>query len=45
MGKPIMRPPKKCRNAREGSEAGERGCRGRTEEKKAGVVPLSTSEQ
>lgn len=45
MGKPIMRPPRKCRNARESSKARQRGCIGRMEEEKAGVVPLSTSEQ
>lgn len=39
-GKPIMTPPEKCRNAREGSKAGERGCL----EKGAGMVPVSNSE-
>lgn len=44
-GKLIMTPPEKCRNAREGSKAGERGCLGRQEEKGAGMVPVSESSE
>lgn len=40
-----MRPLEKCRNTKKGSKARERGCIVRMEEKEAGMLPVSSSEQ